>query len=220
MEAAGEPARVQTLGRVPPQYIQPPNLRPSNHTTTPPETQTIPSIDIDVTRGTNIVRQEIATACRDWGAFHVINHGVPIQLLDGMRKAGSSFFEDLPMSEKLKYGCDPNFPASEGYGSRMLVASNDTVLDWRDYFDHHTFPLSRRNPNRWPESPSNYRFILLSWLVCPLFIFYLFLVGEYEKVELWALSLTSAPTSPIIRENYPHWKLSNAFELRINDISL
>lgn len=46
----------------------------------------------------------------------------------------------------------------------MLVISekeqNDTVeqvLDWRDYFDHHTFPLSRRNPNRWPEFPSNYR---------------------------------------------------------------
>ena len=31
------------------------------------------------------------------------------------------------------------------------------MLDWRDYFDHHTFPLSRRNPNRWPEFPSGYR---------------------------------------------------------------
>lgn len=174
MEVAGEPARVQTLGRVPPQYIQPPNLRPS--TTTPPETQTIPSIDIDATRGTNIVRQEIATACREWGAFHVINHGVPIQLLDGMRKAGSSFFEDLLMSEKLKYGCDPNFPASEGYGSRMLVASNDTVLDWRDYFDHHTFPLSRRNPNRWPESPSNYRFIFA--FLTDLSTFYLLFISS------------------------------------------
>lgn len=46
----------------------------------------------------------------------------------------------------------------------MLVSSekeqNDAVeqvLDWRDYFDHHTFPLSRRNPNRWPDFPSNYR---------------------------------------------------------------
>lgn len=33
----------------------------------------------------------------------------------------------------------------------MLVTDDDTVLDWRDYFDHHTLPLSRRNPSRWPS---------------------------------------------------------------------
>lgn len=74
------------------------------------------------------------------------------------------------MEDKLRYSCNPNSPASEGYGSRMLVASNDTVLDWRDYFDHHTFPLSRRNPNRWPHFPSNYR--LLFSLLNKEFFFY------------------------------------------------
>lgn len=68
-----------------------------------------------------------------------------------------SFFEDLDLPDKLKYSCDPNSPASEGYGSRMLVESNDTVLDWRDYFDHHTLPISRRDPSNWPEFPPNYR---------------------------------------------------------------
>ncbi|KAA8537140.1 hypothetical protein F0562_029633 [Nyssa sinensis] len=102
-------------------------------------------------------RADLVRACREWGSFQVINHGVPIRLLDDMRSGGRSFFEDCPMCEKLQYSCDPNSPASEGYGSRMLVASNDTVLDWRDYFDHHTLPLSRRNSFRWSHFPPNYR---------------------------------------------------------------
>lgn len=87
----------------------------------------------------------------------MINHGVPVSLLDEIRKAGCCFFEDLTVAEKLRYGCDSNSTASEGYGSRMLVESDDAVLDWRDYFDHHTFPVSRRDSSRWPLFPSNYR---------------------------------------------------------------
>lgn len=46
----------------------------------------------------------------------------------------------------------------------MLVSSNDhEVLDWRDYFDHHTFPLSRRNPINWPDFTSDYREIMVNY---------------------------------------------------------
>jgi hypothetical protein len=31
------------------------------------------------------------------------------------------------------------------------------VLDWRDYFDHHTLPESRRNPSHWPDFVPGYR---------------------------------------------------------------
>ncbi|AEE83731.1 2-oxoglutarate (2OG) and Fe(II)-dependent oxygenase superfamily protein [Arabidopsis thaliana] len=75
-----------------------------------------------------------------------------------MRSLGLSFFQDSPMEEKLRYACDSTSAASEGYGSRMLLgAKDDVVLDWRDYFDHHTFPPSRRNPSHWPIHPSDYR---------------------------------------------------------------
>jgi isopenicillin N synthase-like dioxygenase len=75
-----------------------------------------------------------------------------------MRALGLSFFQDCPIEEKLRYACDSTSAASEGYGSRMLLGSeDDVVLDWRDYFDHHTFPLSRRNPSRWPLHPPDYR---------------------------------------------------------------
>ncbi|GMH06711.1 hypothetical protein Nepgr_008551 [Nepenthes gracilis] len=172
MEDVGRPVRVQSLAQnristVPPQYIQPPDNRPKSSSTaaasTSSHSRTIPLIDLlhfDHFHSQSI-RREIGRACREWGAFHVINHGVPIRLLKDMRSVGLSFFNDCDIPEKLKYSCDPNFAASEGYGTRMLVnQSDDTVLDWRDYFDHHTFPLSRRNPLRWPHYPPNYRQVI------------------------------------------------------------
>ncbi|KAI3713806.1 hypothetical protein L1987_72392 [Smallanthus sonchifolius] len=163
MEVSGAPILVQSIAQkdvksaVPPPYIQPPENRPTKLANENATDHKIPTIDLCKDKDLNLLREEVEKACRYWGAFHVINHGVPLPLLDEIRNAGSSFFEDLPMSERLRYACDSNSPASEGYGSRMLVASDDAVLDWRDYFDHHTFPISRRNPSRWPNSPSNYR---------------------------------------------------------------
>ncbi|CAD5328105.1 Oxoglutarate/iron-dependent dioxygenase [Arabidopsis thaliana x Arabidopsis arenosa] len=141
------------LPEVPSQYIQPPEARPNLHYSG--DAASIPTVDLS---SSDSAREAIGDACRDWGAFHVINHGVPIHLLDRMRSLGLSFFQDSPMEEKLRYACDSTSAASEGYGSRMLLgAKDDVVLDWRDYFDHHTFPPSRRNPSHWPIHPSDYR---------------------------------------------------------------
>lgn len=162
MEVVGESATpVQTLAqsktaKVPPQYIQPPQLRPNNHRKPPPSATTIPLIDLSLSY--DILLPQLSSACHQWGAFHVVHHGVPINLIHQMRAVGSSFFEDLDASEKSQYKCDQSSPASEGYGSRMLVSEkDDTILDWRDYFDHHTFPITRRNPSRWPRHPPYYR---------------------------------------------------------------
>ncbi|XP_061360327.1 jasmonate-induced oxygenase 1-like [Gastrolobium bilobum] len=165
-----EPISVQSLaqsGRVPSEYIQPPQNRPVRNN--PPAT-IIPDHDVNIPvidlfgfdpNLRDSTREEIGRAFRKWGAFHVTNHGVPVTLLDAVRRVGLAFFNDCPMPEKLRFACASGAAASEGYGSRMLVSSdqeqNDAVLDWRDYFDHHTLPLSRRNPNRWPNFPSDYR---------------------------------------------------------------
>jgi isopenicillin N synthase-like dioxygenase len=86
----------------------------------------------------------------------VVGHGVRPGLLDAMRGAGLAFFRS-PMEEKLRFACDQaRGAAAEGYGSRML-ANDDSVLDWRDYFDHHTLPDSRRDPTRWPDFVPGYR---------------------------------------------------------------
>nr|GLL18017.1 leucoanthocyanidin dioxygenase [Ipomoea trifida] len=167
MAGANQPERVQSLAQkgeavVPPIYVQPPENRPRTNCngSMPP----VPTIDLSAP--TELLIGELRQACKEWGAFHVVNHGVAVKLLDDARRVGRSFFHDSPMAEKARYSCDPNSPASEGYGSRMLVASNDTVLDWRDYFDHHTLPLSRRNPSRWPHFPPDYREVVAQYSDC------------------------------------------------------
>ncbi|KAL4204928.1 hypothetical protein AMTRI_Chr01g134660 [Amborella trichopoda] len=76
-----------------------------------------------------------------------------------MKRIGMGLFY-LSLDYKIRYACDANFAASEGFGSRML--------DWKDYFDHHSLPEFRRSPNNWPDFPDDYRLsrrILLSHLV-------------------------------------------------------
>lgn len=92
---------------------------------------------------------------RLFGVIQVVNHGVPLELLDRVREIGALFYAK-PLEEKLVYACKDPGTAPEGYGSRMLV-KDEQVLDWRDYFDHHTLPLSRRNPSKWPSDPPHYR---------------------------------------------------------------
>ncbi|XVE50177.1 hypothetical protein DITRI_Ditri01bG0141000 [Diplodiscus trichospermus] len=161
--------RVQILSQagiseVPSQYIQPPDNRPATITNnkTKLSYDNVPTIDLSIEKESVIAA--IQEACKEWGAFHVINHGVPTKLMDDLRRVYLSFFNDFPMEDKLKYACQPNSAASQGYGSRMLVSSeNDTVLDWRDYFDHHTLPLSRRNPSFWPHFPPEYRALVADY---------------------------------------------------------
>ncbi|KAF5174891.1 Dmr6-like oxygenase [Thalictrum thalictroides] len=164
-----EPERAQTLSEIGLQHEISSSLIPERNTRQPETVKHknrpykasdsgVPVIDLFNfdPQHSDQLRYELRRACKDWGSFQIMNHGVPKKLLDDMRNAGRSFFNDCSMEEKRKYSCDSNSAASEGYGSRMLV-KDDSVLDWRDYFDHHTLPLSRRNPNRWP---SFYRFCL------------------------------------------------------------
>ncbi|XP_030941589.1 probable 2-oxoglutarate-dependent dioxygenase At3g111800 [Quercus lobata] len=147
-------------------YIQPPHNRPHHHssTVTAAAAATIDLVEFNPTHLPSI-RSTIAQAYTDYGAFHDTNHGVPTKLLRQIKTTGLTFFNQSSIDDKLTYSCDPHSFASQGYGSRMLLSDeNDTVvLDWRDYFDHHTLPLSRRDPSRWPHFPENYRETVVSY---------------------------------------------------------
>ncbi|XP_024530603.1 probable 2-oxoglutarate-dependent dioxygenase At5g05600 [Selaginella moellendorffii] len=119
--------------------------------------ESFPVIDISgLGEGSERERAEIVrgigAACKDWGFFHVTNHGVPLQLMDGMRRAAEIFFE-RPMCEKLQFSTPPGEMAAEGYANRMLTR-DDQVLDWRDYLNHHALPIWRRNSSNWPHEQS------------------------------------------------------------------
>ncbi|OMO74918.1 Oxoglutarate/iron-dependent dioxygenase [Corchorus capsularis] len=86
-----EAVRVQILSQagiseVPSQYVQPPENRPT------PITNSIISLScnnvpaIDLSQDKESIIEAIQEACREWGAFHVINHGVPTKLMDDLKR--------------------------------------------------------------------------------------------------------------------------------------
>jgi isopenicillin N synthase-like dioxygenase len=97
--------------------------------------------------------EAVGDACKNWGFFQVVNHGVGVGSVERMRGAWREFF-DLPMEEKELYA---NSPATyEGYGSRLGV-EKDAPLDWGDYYYLNLLPDDTKNLDKWPEMPRQLR---------------------------------------------------------------
>ncbi|PSS34686.1 hypothetical protein CEY00_Acc01793 [Actinidia chinensis var. chinensis] len=157
--------RVQTLSdsgitAIPERYIKLLQDRPTLSPNTPHNADliSIPTIDLsdlqsdDISVRCNVLGQ-ISSACREWGFFQVVNHGVNHALMKSMREVWREFFE-LPIEEKQAYA---NSPATyEGYGSRLGVEKG-AKLDWSDYFFLNYLPMSVRDENKWPRLPSSCR---------------------------------------------------------------
>ena len=59
---------------------------------------------------------DVRTACLDWGIFHAVNHGIPLELLDRVQKQAQKFF-DLAKEEKLKVSKAPGSLAGYGHAA-------------------------------------------------------------------------------------------------------
>ncbi|KAJ6423813.1 hypothetical protein OIU84_024730 [Salix udensis] len=92
-------------------------------------------------------------ACREWGFFQLINHGVDDSLVDKV-KVGIQDFFNLPMEEKNKYWQRPE--EMEGFGQAFVV-SEEQKLDWGDMFYMITLPQHARKPHLFPELPQPFR---------------------------------------------------------------
>ncbi|XP_064966350.1 jasmonate-induced oxygenase 1-like [Musa acuminata AAA Group] len=143
------------LTTIPDLYIKPPSERPSSDKGV--ATPHIPVIDLGgLAEGAAECRATIcavADACRSWGFFQVVNHGVSPDLVRKVREVWRGFFR-LPMAEKQAYANNPR--TYEGYGSRVGVEKG-AILDWGDYFYLHLLPESIKNQDKWPALPSSCR---------------------------------------------------------------
>lgn len=154
--------RVQSLSEsgitsIPDRYIKPPSQRPSFPNNVY-NSNNIPVIDLQDLLSSNQSTRESAmssfsSACREWGFFQIVNHGIDIELMKRARETWRDFFGH-PLEVKQQYSNSPT--TYEGYGSRVGVEKG-AILDWSDYFFLHFMPLSLRNPHNWPLSPS-YRY--------------------------------------------------------------
>ncbi|XP_040991858.1 bi-functional coumaroyl CoA and feruloyl CoA ortho-hydroxylase F6H2-2-1-like [Juglans microcarpa x Juglans regia] len=112
---------------VPERYIQPQEERfdPSKVETD----ESIPSIDVSNWDDPKVA-DSICDAASKRGFFQIINHGVPLEVLEDMKNAAHRFFQ-LPVEERKKY-LKENSPSE----SVCLVTSFSTqaekVLEWKD----------------------------------------------------------------------------------------
>nr|CAD1817555.1 unnamed protein product [Ananas comosus var. bracteatus] len=104
-------------------------------------------------RSDDAAMQAISEACKEWGFFQVVNHGVSCGVVERMRGVWRSFFR-LPMEEKKMYTNSPK--TYNGYGSRVGV-DKGAVLDWGDYFFLTVLPESSQILDKWPKVPHNLR---------------------------------------------------------------
>ncbi|KAJ0028053.1 hypothetical protein Pint_34857 [Pistacia integerrima] len=154
--------RVQSLSEsgltsIPERYIKPTLHRPSVNTEFHPHVN-IPVIDLqNIFSNDQTLRDDtlsrISRACREWGFFQIVNHGVSHELMKNMREVWREFFK-LPLETKQEYANSPD--TYEGYGSRLGVEKG-AKLDWSDYFFLNYMPLILRNPSKWPALPTSCR---------------------------------------------------------------
>lgn len=97
--------------------------------------------------------EKLHHACRDWGFFQLMDHGVSSSVIEKMKRELQKFFQ-LPVEEKNKFG--QRAGDTEGLG-RAFVASDEQKLDWVDRFAIVTHPTSIRKPHLLPMLPPPFR---------------------------------------------------------------
>ncbi|XP_049405573.1 feruloyl CoA ortho-hydroxylase F6H1-3-like [Solanum stenotomum] len=113
---------------LPKQYIQP--LEERITTSIVITNDSIPIIDASNWDDPKVADQ-ICEAAQNWGFFQVINHGVPIEVLDNIKETSHRFF-NLSTKEKKKYTKENSVSSNVRYGTSFTPEAEKT-LGWRDY---------------------------------------------------------------------------------------
>lgn len=142
----------QPITKVPEQYFHPNQDSPVIcNTNSLPQ---IPIIDLSKLLSEDAIELEkLDHACKEWGFFQLINHGVNSSMVENVKRGIQEFF-DLSIEEKKQFWQTPE--DSEGYG-QMYVQSDDQKLDWADTLIIHTLPTHIRNPRLIPCFPQPLR---------------------------------------------------------------
>ncbi|KAK7272613.1 hypothetical protein RJT34_29326 [Clitoria ternatea] len=146
----------QNITTVPQRYIQPHQHEDTLIISEANGFLQIPVIDMQSLLSIESGSSELAKlhlACKEWGFFQLVNHGVSSSLVEKVKMEIQDFF-NLPMSEKKKFWQSPQH--MEGFGQAFVV-SEDQKLDWADLFYMTTLPKHSRMPHLFPQLPLPFR---------------------------------------------------------------
>ncbi|KAK4351396.1 hypothetical protein RND71_030709 [Anisodus tanguticus] len=135
---------------IPLRYIQNNENRPLTNFKSSPESPKIPVINFSqLADGDEYERKKLHLACKEWGFFQILNHGITKEVIHKVKKAVFGFFE-LPLIEKKKYAMEQD--DLHGYG-QAFVHSEEQTLEWSDIMFLIIYPLKSRKTMVWPELP-------------------------------------------------------------------
>lgn len=95
----------------------------------------------------------LGSACRSWGFFQLINHGVDEAVIQKMKDNTVHFFE-LPLEDKNAVAVCPD-GGIEGFGHHFRTSADK--LDWAENLIVETQPIERRKLEFWPSNPPTFR---------------------------------------------------------------
>ncbi|GAV73264.1 2OG-FeII_Oxy domain-containing protein/DIOX_N domain-containing protein [Cephalotus follicularis] len=120
--------------------------------------ENIPVIDLGGEDRSQII-QQVGDACKNYGFFQVINHGVSLEAVAKMVAVGHEFFR-LPVEEKLKVYSDD--PTKTMRLSTSFNFNKEKVHNWRDFLRLHCYPLHKYVPE-WPSNPPSFKQIVSNY---------------------------------------------------------
>ncbi|KAL1340195.1 hypothetical protein AAHE18_U100000 [Arachis hypogaea] len=118
------------LSEVPERYIQPEEERIKKVKT---KRHDVSPIDLSKLRGPDHkkVLDEIVRAAETLGFFQVVNHGIPLELLESLKDSAHKFFNLSPEEKSLFYpGVSPSTKVK--YGT-SFAPEKEKALEWKDY---------------------------------------------------------------------------------------
>ncbi|KAH9624788.1 hypothetical protein KSS87_003731 [Heliosperma pusillum] len=134
-------------------YIRPVSQRPNLSQVS--YCENVPVIDLSCPDRARVLAQ-LHHACKNYGFFQVINHGVSKEKVENMQKMAKDFF-NLPIEEKMKLYSDD--PTKTIRLSTSFNVKKEQVHNWRDYLRLHCWPLDQFVP-QWPSNPPNFKEIV------------------------------------------------------------
>ncbi|KAK6273213.1 hypothetical protein POUND7_010296 [Theobroma cacao] len=142
----------EPLVKVPPQYVRT-DEDPSFISNSSSCLAQVPVIDMQKLHYSKDLKdtelEQLHHACKHWGFFQLINHGVSTALVEKVKLEIEGFF-NLTMEEKKKFWQTPE--DIEGFGQAFVV-SEEQKLNWGDMFYMITLPTHLRKPHLFPKLP-------------------------------------------------------------------
>ncbi|KAI5675256.1 hypothetical protein M9H77_06206 [Catharanthus roseus] len=116
------------ISKVPKRYIQPLNERIEEFYSTSSQESAIDLSKLDGPDNDQLVKA-ISTAAEKFGFFQVVNHGVPLEILESLKVCAHGFFGQEPEAKAI-YLKEVSPNSLVKYGTSFVP---EKALEWKDY---------------------------------------------------------------------------------------